>query len=259
MLKRFLSYYKPHKWLFTADMLASLIMALIGIVYPIVTREMLNDLIPNRKYRLIVIAGLCVLGLYVIRMLLNYFVQYYGHIMGVKMQAQMRTDMFNHLQKLPYSYYDDNETGKIMSRMTNDLMNISELAHHGPENVIISSISIVISFIYLFTINKILTLIIFLCVPFLVAIAALLRNKMKNAFMESRKSIAEINATLESSITGIRVTKAFTNSEKEKDKFEIGNEKFVEARRDAYKAMGQFHSGTTFISEVFNEIGRAHV
>ncbi len=254
MLKRFLSYYKPHKKLFAADMLASLVMALIGIVYPIVTREMLNDLIPNRKYRLIVIAGLCVLGLYVIRMLLNYFVQYYGHMMGVKMQAQMRTDMFNHLQKLPYSYYDDNETGKIMSRMTNDLMNISELAHHGPENVIISSISIIISFVYLFTINKILTLIIFLCVPFLVAIAALLRNKMKNAFMESRKSIAEINATLESSITGIRVTKAFTNSEKEKEKFEIGNEKFVEARRDAYKAMGQFHSGTTFISEVFNVI-----
>ena len=162
MLKRFISYYKPHKKLFAADMLASFLMSLIGIVYPIVTRNMLNDLIPNQKYRLIVIAGLCVLGLYIIRMLLNYFVQYYGHMMGVRMQAQMRSDMFNHLQKLPYKYYDDNETGTIMSRMTNDLFSISELAHHGPENVLISSISIVISFIYLFTIDKILTLIIFI-------------------------------------------------------------------------------------------------
>lgn len=254
MIKRFLSYYKPHKALFAADMLASLVMSLIGIVYPIVTRGMLNDLIPNRKYRLIVIAGLCVLGLYIIRMLLNFFVQYYGHMMGVKMQAQMRTDMFNHLQKLPYSYYDNNETGKIMSRMTNDLMSISELAHHGPENIIISTISIIISFVYLFTINKVLTLIIFICVPFLIGIAMALRKKMKDAFMESRKSIAEINASLESSITGIRVTKAFTNAEKEKEKFEHGNDMFVEARRDAYKAMGQFHSGTTFISEVFNVI-----
>lgn len=254
MLKRFISYYKPHKKLFAADMLASLLMSLIGIVYPIVTRNMLNDLIPNQKYRLIVIAGLCVLGLYIIRMLLNYFVQYYGHMMGVRMQAQMRSDMFNHLQKLPYKFYDDNETGTIMSRMTNDLFSISELAHHGPENVLISSISIVISFIYLFTIDKILTLIIFICVPFLIAIAVALRTRMKNAFMASRESIAEINASLESSITGIRVTKAYTNSEKESEKFENGNAKFVDARKDAYKAMGMFHSGTTFISEVFNVI-----
>lgn len=254
MLKRFISYYKPHKKLFAADMLASLIMSLAAIVYPIVTRHMLNDLIPNRKYRLIIVAGLCVLALYAVRMLLNYFVQYYGHMMGVKIQAQMRSDMFNHLQTLPYSYYDNNETGKIMSRMTNDLMNISELAHHGPENFIISSISIVVSFIYLLTINKALTLIIFICIPFLIITAIALRKKQKLAFLESKKSIAQINASLESSITGIRVTKAFTNAEKEKEKFETGNAEFVEARRKAYKAMGQFQSVTTFISEVFNVI-----
>lgn len=254
MLKRFISYYKPHKKLFAADMLASLVMSLVGIVYPIVTRSMLNDLIPNRNYRMIVISGVCVLGLYVIRMLLNYFVQYYGHMMGVKMQAQMRRDMFNHLQKLPYSYYDSNETGKIMSRMTNDLQNISELAHHCPENFIISSISIIVSFIYLFTIDKSLTMIIFICVPLLVLVAVALRKKQKLAFTESKKSVAEINSALESSISGIRVTKAFTNAKKEAEKFEVGNAKFVEARRDAYKAMGQFHACTTFISEVFNVI-----
>ena len=254
MLKRFISYYRPHKTIFVLDMLASLLVALVGIVYPIITREMLNELIPNKQYRMIVFAGIGLLLLYVVRMLLNFFIQYYGHVMGVRMQAQMRSDMFRHLEKLPYSFYDNHETGKIMSRMTNDLMDISELAHHGPENILISSISVIVSFVYLSTINIWLTLIIFACVPFLILIAATLRKRMRNAFMESRVSTAQINASLESSISGIRVTKAFTNSDKEEEKFEEGNGMFVSARRKAYKAMGQFHSGTSFITDIFNVI-----
>ena len=254
MLKRFISYYRPHKTIFVLDMLASLLVALVGIVYPIITREMLNELIPNKQYRMIVFAGIGLLLLYIIRMLLNFFIQYYGHVMGVRMQAQMRSDMFRHLEKLPYSFYDNHETGKIMSRMTNDLMDISELAHHGPENLLISTISVIVSFVYLSTINIWLTLIIFACVPFLILIAATLRKRMRNAFMESRVSTAQINASLESSISGIRVTKAFTNSDKEEEKFEEGNGMFVSARRKAYKAMGQFHSGTSFITDIFNVI-----
>ena len=254
MLKRFISYYRPHKTIFVLDMLASLLVALVGIVYPIITREMLNELIPNKQYRMIVFAGIGLLLLYVVRMLLNFFIQYYGHVMGVRMQAQMRSDMFRHLEKLPYSFYDNHETGKIMSRMTNDLMDISELAHHGPENLLISSISVIVSFVYLSTINIWLTLIIFACVPFLILIAATLRKRMRNAFMESRVSTAQINASLESSISGIRVTKAFNNSDKEEEKFEEGNGMFVSARRKAYKAMGQFHSGTSFITDIFNVI-----
>ncbi|MBE6707527.1 MAG: ABC transporter ATP-binding protein, partial [Ruminococcaceae bacterium] len=254
MLKRFIAYYKPHKIVFCLDMLAALAVALVGIVYPVVTRLMLNDLIPNRNYRMVVVFGVTLLGLYLVRMLLNYFIQYYGHVMGVRMQAAMRSDMFRHLEKLPYTFYDNNETGKIMSRMTTDLWEISELAHHGPENLLISSVSIIISFIYLFTINKWLTLIIFACVPFLILIAVLLRGKMKSAFMESRKSVATINSALESSISGIRVTKAFDNSKKEEEKFEEGNYKFVHARDDAYKAMGRFHSMTAFITDIFNVI-----
>jgi len=254
MFKRFISYYRPHKTIFVLDMLASLLVALVGIVYPIITREMLNELIPNKQYRMIVLAGIGLLLLYVVRMLLNFFIQYYGHVMGVRMQAQMRSDMFRHLEKLPYSFYDNHETGKIMSRMTNDLMDISELAHHGPENLLISSISVIISFVYLSTINIWLTLIIFACVPFLILIAAFLRKKMRNAFMESRVSTAQINASLESSISGIRVTKAFTNADKEEEKFEEGNGMFVSARRKAYKAMGQFHSMTSFITDIFNVI-----
>ena len=254
MLKRFISYYRPHKLIFTLDMLASLLVALVGIVYPIITREMLNELIPNKQYRMIVFAGIGLLLLYIVRMLLNFFIQYYGHVMGVRMQAQMRSDMFRHLERLPYSFYDNHETGKIMSRMTSDLMDISELAHHGPENLLISSISVVISFIYLSTINIWLTLIIFACVPFLILIASVLRKRMRDAFMESRVSTAQINASLESSISGIRVTKAFTNSDKEEEKFEEGNGMFVNARRKAYKAMGQFHSMTSFITDIFNVI-----
>lgn len=254
MLKKFISYYKPHKLIFTLDMLASLVVSMIAIVYPIVTRTMLNDLIPNRNYRMVVIFGCTLLVLYIVRMLLNYFIQYYGHVMGVRMQAKMRSDMFNHLEKLPYSFYDKNETGKIMSRMTSDLFDISELAHHGPENLLISSISIITSFVYLSTINIWLTLIIFICVPFLIILASGLRKQMRSAFKRSRVSTAEINAALESSISGIRVTKAFTNSEKEREKFEVGNKEFVEAKRDAYKAMGKFHSSTAFITDIFNVI-----
>ena len=254
MLKRFLAYYKPHKLIFTLDMLAALFVSLIGILYPIVTRKMLNELIPDRQYKMIVIFGCTLLALYGIRMLLNYFIQYYGHVMGVRMQAQMRSDMFLHLEKLPYSFYDNHETGKIMSRMTNDLMDISELAHHGPENIIISSISVITSFIYLASINIYLTLIIFACVPLLFIVSLILRTRMRLAFKKGRESIAQINAALESSISGIRVTKAFNNSAKETEKFESGNASFVDARKEAYNAMGQFHAANSFITDIFNVI-----
>ena len=254
LLKRFIQYYKPHKKLFCMDMGAALLVALIGVVYPIITRTMLNTLIPERNYRMIVILGLTLLALYVAKMLLNYFIQYQGHMMGVYMQAQMRSDMFDHLEDLPYSFYDTHETGKIMSRMTNDLFDISELAHHGPENIIISVLSIVISFVYLSSINIWLTLIIFACVPFLVVISWSLRKKMRKAFRDTRSAMADINTSLESSISGIRVTKAFTNEEREKEKFEEGNGKFKEARRDSYSAMGRFHSGNTFVTDVFNVV-----
>ncbi len=254
LLKRFVSYYKPHKKLFAMDMAAALCVSAIGVVYPIITRTMLNTLIPERNYRMIVILGLTLLALYFVKMCLNYFIQYQGHMMGVYMQARMRTDLFAHLETLPYSFYDTHETGKIMTRMTNDLFEVVELAHHGPENIIISVLSIVISFTYLSTIDIRLTLIIFACVPFLLLISYSLRKKMRKAFRDSRTAIAEINASMESSISGIRVTKAFTNAEKEKEKFEVGNGRFQKARKAAYSAMGRFFSGNTFVTDVFNVV-----
>lgn len=254
MLKRFLEYYKPHKKLLFFDMLASLLVALCGTVYPIVTREMLGDLIPNRKYTMVLVYGGVLLALYLFRMWLNYFIQYEGHMMGIRMQAQMRSDLFKHLEKLPFSFYDNHETGKIMSRLTSDLFDVSELAHHGPENVIISSLSVIISFAYLTYIHWGLALIVFACVPFLVVVSLFTRKKMRKAFQESRESTAQINAAVESSVSGIRVTKAFVNSKKEIEKFEEGNTAFQEARKDAYHAMGVFHSSTTFITDIFNVV-----
>ena len=254
MLKRFIAYYKPHKKLFVMDMVASLLISVIGMVYPIVTRNMLNDYIPNKLYRAIVIAGVIVLILYVLRMLLRYFVQYYGHVIGVNMQAQMRRDLFGHLQKLPFSFYDEHETGRIMSRMTSDLFEISELAHHGPENLLTSSVMIVLSFGYLCSINVWLTLIVFAIVPILVWVSMHYRKRMRKAFEDRRKSNAIINAALESSISGIRVTKAYTNAQKEVEKFEDGNGQFIDASKRSYDAMGRFFSSTSFITDVFNVI-----
>lgn len=252
MLKRFISYYKPHRKMLLLDMLAAFFISVIGMVYPVVTNNMLNDYIPGKKYQTIVIAGVTVLALYVIRMLLRYFVQYYGHVIGVKMQSEMRKDLFNHLQKLPFGFYDNNETGRIMSRLTSDLFDVCELAHHGPENLLISSVMIVLSFTYLMTIDWILTLIIFACVPILVAVSLHYRKAMNDAFADRRKSNATINAAVESSVTGIRVTKAYTNSELEVEKFAKGNNEFVSSSKRAYKAMAKFHSSTTFIVDVFN-------
>lgn len=254
MLKRFLSYYKPHKKIFILDMLAAFAMSVIGIIYPMITRELLNDFMPNKKYTEIIVCGSLLLIVYLIRMGLSYFVQYQGHMMGVKMQQKMRSDLFSHIEKLPVSFFDNNETGKIMTRMTSDLFDIVELAHHGPENFLITSTSVIISFTYLMSINVPLSLMLLACVPVLVIISSILRRKMRDAFMRRREANAIINASLESSITGIRVTKAFTNQDKEIEKFDVGNVEFVENSRKAYKAMGQFHSSTTFVTDVFNVI-----
>ena len=252
MLKRFIAYYKPHKKMLILDMLASLLISVIGMVYPIVTNKMLNIYIPEKMYKTIVISGLIVLTLYVLRMLLRYFVQYYGHVIGVKMQSQMRQDLFAHLEKLPFRFFDNNETGRIMTRITSDLFEVCELAHHGPENLLISSVMIILSFTYLFSIDPILTLIIFACVPILVVVTLYFRKAMSRAFTDRRKSNATINAAVESSVTGIRVTKAYTNSEREVEKFRKGDEEFVDASRRAYHAMAQFHSSTSFVTDIFN-------
>ena len=254
MLKRFISYYKPHKLIFTLDMIASFLVAVIGMVYPIVTRYMLNDWIPNKNIQLIIIGGVSLLATYFLRLGLRYFIQYYGHLMGVRMQADMRSDMFSKLQRLPYSYFDQEETGTIMSRLTNDLFEISELAHHGPENIFIAGFTLICSFVYLLTINWVLALILLVSAPLCFLVSVKFRIKMREGSKKSKVAMAKINARTESSITGIRVTKAFTNSEKEKEKFEESNQEFIKARTVFFKSMGAFFSISQFITDLFNVI-----
>ena len=250
MIKRFISYYKPHKKLFFADLFAALLLAACDLVYPMITRTMVNEFIPEKLVgKLLFWAGI-MLCIYILKLGLNYFVTYYGHLVGVRMQASMRRDIFSHLQTLPMKYFDDSKTGTLMSRIVNDLMDISELAHHGPEDLFLSLIMLTGSFIIMSSIYLPLTLILFAGIPVMVIFSAKNRLRMSRAFTESRKSIAVINANLENSISGIRVSKAYTNEEHEMDVFDEGNRGFVTARKKSYRAMAVFSSGNTFITDL---------
>ncbi len=254
MLRRFIHYYKPHKKLFMIDMLSAFIVALCDLFYPMITRNIINDYVPNKNLRLIVTWSVILLFIYIIKAGLNYVIQYYGHVVGVRMQADMRRDIFRHLQKLPFSYFDENKTGVIMSRIINDLMDITELAHHGPEDLFVSSIMLIGSFIILSTINLKLTIIIFAFIPLLVLFSIQKRVKMNKAFTATRVEVAEVNASLENSISGVRVAKAFANKEYEVEKFDNSNNRFQEVREYAYKAMAEFYSGTNFIIDLLNVV-----
>jgi len=249
MIKRFIKYYKPEKKLFTADMICAFLLAGCDLIYPEITRSMLDDYIPNGKLRMLFVLAGALLLIYVLKYLLNYFVQYYGHMVGVRMQAAMRRDVFDHLQRLPLSYFDSNKTGTIMSRIINDLMDVSELAHHGPEDLFLSAVMLVGAFVLMARMCLPLTLILYAFLPVLVFFAAKQRRKMSDAFTQSRKEVGEINAGLENSVSGIRVSKAYGSREEENARFAEGNGRFVNARRNAYKAMAQFHGGTTFITD----------
>ncbi len=249
MIREFLKYYKPHKKLFAFDMFCSFLIALTDLFYPLITKNIINDYVPNRQLRLVITWSAVILVLYLAKMGLNYFVSYWGHVVGVRMQGDMRKDMFKHLQKLPFSFFDENKTGTVMSRLINDLMDVSELAHHGPEDLFLSIIMFIGSFIALSTINIWLTIIIYALIPFVIFFSVKMRRKMKDAFTKTREEVAEVNANVETSISGIRVSRAYTSEIHEIDKFDKANERFKTARGYAYKAMGQFHSVMTFFTD----------
>lgn len=254
MFKRFIAYYKPHKKILIPDLISSFLIAIIGIGYPVITRSMLNNWIPNRNITFIIIGSVSLILIYFVRALLRYFVQYYGHVMGVRMQADMRKDLFDKLQKLPYSYYDSHETGTILSTMTNDLFDVSELAHHGPENILVASFTIIGSLVYLMFINWILGVILIGVIPLLFIITWHYRKQFRNSMRETRRLTAKINSRMESSVTGIRVTKAFTNEQLEKQKFDNCNNEYVQVRGQVFGYMGRYFSISQFITDFFNVI-----
>ncbi len=243
MIKRFIHYYKPHRKLFFADMFCALLVAICDLFYPMIAKNIINDYVPNRNLRLLLVWAVALVCIYLLKAGLNYFIQYYGHIVGVRMQSDMRRDMFQKLQKLPFSYFDENKTGTVMSRMINDLMDISELAHHGPENLFLSLILLVGSFVILCTINPLLTLIVYAALPFIIFFTVKMRRDMHIAFKRTREEIAEVNANIENAISGIRVSRAYTADKQETEKFELCNGRFVQARSAAYCVMARFFSG----------------
>lgn len=250
MLKKFISYYKPHMRLFIIDLICATTIAICNIAYPRIVQLITGTYAVNKNWQMIIILCVILLCIYILKALLNFVIQYWGHIVGVRIQGDMRRDLFIHLQKLPFTYLDENKTGVIMSRIINDLMDISELAHHGPEDIFISFVTLIASFIMMcIYVNYILALIIFAIIPFIVWFAVIRRRKMKNASRLMREKTGEINAQVESSISGIRVTRAYSARDYEIEKFKTSNENFKKARGEAYKQMGIFGSGMNFFTD----------
>ena len=244
--QRFFSYYMPYKGLFFADMFFAFAGAAITLVIPLIIRYITNTVIfyeADEALQVILKLALLMTGLVLLEAWCNFFIAYQGHIMGAKMEYNMRNEIFAHYQRLSFDFYDDQKVGQLMSRVTNDLFDISELFHHGPEDILISLIKFIGSFVILASINIRLTLVAFALIPFMFAFAWFFNKKMKAAFKANRARIADINATIEDNLSGIRVVKSFANEDAEMEKFRVGNSHFVEAKKNSYFYMGGFHSG----------------
>lgn len=253
--KKFLSYYKPFRGLLFTDLLCAFIASGITLLYPILVNQITTKGINPETgiaTNLILKIATFMVVLIIIEFLCNYFITFQGHLMGVKMEFNMRNDIFHHFQKLSFNYYDNQKTGQLMSRITNDLFDVTELAHHGPEDVLISIVKIVGSFIILLNVNITLTLIIFSVLPFMVLFAYYCNKKMRIAFKQNRVRISEINAQIEDSLSGIRVVKSFANEDLEVNKFNQGNLKFVDSKKMSYKYMARFHSGLGVFTSLIN-------
>ncbi len=250
LVKRFIAYYKPHRKLFAIDMACAFIVAVCDLFYPIIAGNIIDDYVPNQNLRMLLIWSGVLLGIYLVKAVLNYIIQYWGHVVGVRIQGDMRRDMFRHMQKLPFAFFDENKTGTLLSRMVNDLQDVSELAHHGPEDLFLSLIMLVGSFIILAGTDLLLTVIIFAFLPVMVFVAAKLRRGMQDAFRATRVEVGEVNANVETAIAGMRVSRSYTAASHENRKFDSANERFKAARGRAYREMGKFNSSMTLFNDL---------
>ena len=243
--KKFLSYYRPYLKLFLADMTCAMIAAGVTLLFPMITRYITGTVLSQSEIDVSIIykLGIVMLGLVVIEYFCNYFVAYKGHVMGVYMERDMRNELFEHYQKLSFSFYDEQKTGQLMSRITNDLFSLTELYHHGPEDIVISLIKFIGSFIILATIDLKLTLIVFAFIPIMGGFAWYYNRKMKKAFKRNKQKIGDINARIEDNLSGIRVVKSFANEHEEMEKFDHENSKYVASKKNSYFYMGRYHSG----------------
>lgn len=253
-LKKFMSYYKPYKNMFFMDMFCALTLSGIDLVFPLIVRYLLNDVYTmsdkNILLRYVIYIGIALFSMYVVRYFCQYYITSWGHIMGSRMEADMRSDIFNHLQKLSFSYYDNTNTGKLMSRIVTDLFDISELAHHGPEDVFISILKLLGSFIILMNINVKITAILFFITLVMLYFSYFYNKRMKYIFKKNREKIANVNAQIQDSLSGVRVVKSFSNEEIENRKFDKGNKEFLNTKETGYLIMGNFYSGNGFFQGI---------
>lgn len=250
MIKKFISYYKPHVGLFTLDMFCAVAVALCNLYYPTLARKIINEYSHGETLAPIIIGAAMLLIVYVIKAAGTYIMGYYGHVIGIRMQKDMRRDLFDKYQKLPFSYFDDHKTGDLLSRLTGDLQNVSELAHHGPENLFLAVLMFVGAFVILFSINSTLTLIMFAIIPFIILFTILTRRSMFDAMSNSRKEMASVNSTLENSITGIRETKAYVAHHHERCKFAATNEMFAKYRAQSVRWIGIYSSVMELLTDL---------
>ena len=254
-LKKMISYYKPYKRVFFADTLFAIIASIVALIIPLVVRYItstVEHMNPQQAFKQIMYIAIAVFVLIIIQIYCNYFISNYGHVMGAKIEYDMRAEIFAHFQKMPFSFFDDQKVGQLMSRITSDLFDITELLHHGPENVTISVIKIIGALCILLSIDKKLALAAFALVPFMIVYAYFFNKKMKQTFRINRKKIAAINEQIEDNLSGIRVVKSFANEQLENEKFQIGNKAFLEAKKNNYKYMGGYNAGLIGFNTMIN-------
>jgi len=251
-MKRFLKYYKPHMRLFIIDMIAATTLAVIDLIFPIFSRSIIDDYIPNNNMQMLFNFAGIVFLLYIVRMMCNFIMSYWGHVMGARIEHDMRRDLFSHIQNLPFKFFDNHKTGKLMSRIINDLNEMSELAHHGPEDLFISVLMICGSLGIMFTINVQLALIVMGLVVGMIIFTVNTRLYMVRTFRRVRKSMADINARVETSLSGVRLSKSFANEDYEIDRFAESNGMFRNAKNDSFRAIGIFTAGNHFLSDLLN-------
>ena len=242
----FLSYFKNHKGLFAVDMLCALAIAGIDLMFPLVTRSALYDMLPNEMYRTFFIVMAAVVVCYVLRSVLNYIIAYYGHTFGIRVEADVRRDLFRHMQELSFDFYDRNRTGTLMSRLTSDLFERTELAHHGPEDLLTSILTIIGALTVMVSIRWELALVVALTIPVFLTVVMAMRKNMGRASRATKEKTGHINQEIESSLSGVRTAKAFANEAVESNRFNAANELYKTSKREFHKAMGLFHSSTEF-------------
>ena len=257
IFKKFVSYYKPYCFLFYMDLFCALVVSVIDLSFPLILKTLVEGLFRRDAeyiFRVIGYIGVALLVMYVVRYFAQYFITSWGHIMGARMESDMRRDLFAHLQKLSFSYYDKNNTGEMMSRIVADLFDISELAHHGPENIFMSVLKLAGSFIILLMLNVKLTLVLFIVTAFMIVFSFYQNKKMRAIYLENRRKIADVNSRVQDSLSGIRVVKLFANEGFENERFEKSNHRFLESKNNSYHAMGGYMAGNSFFQGLFYTI-----